>query len=57
MLLGTFKTVFNSVFLVPTKTNTLHHKATIERQDRQTVGSPNTSKQGMFLNIIFMHSW
>lgn len=38
MLLGTFKTVFNSVFLVPTKTNTLHHKATVERQEseRQT---------------------
>lgn len=25
MLLGTFKTVFISVFLVPTKTNTPHH--------------------------------
>lgn len=31
MLLGTFKTVFNSVFLVPTKTNTPHHMAKMER--------------------------
>lgn len=31
MLLGTFKTVFNSVFLVPTKTNTLHHMVKMER--------------------------
>lgn len=30
MLLGTFKTVFNSVFLVPTKTNTPHHMAKME---------------------------
>lgn len=27
MLLGTFKTMFNSVFLVPTKTNTPYHMA------------------------------
>lgn len=32
MLLGTFKTVFNSVFLVPTKTNTPHHMAKMEMQ-------------------------
>ena len=31
MLLGTFKTVFNSVFLVPTKTNTPRHMAKMER--------------------------
>lgn len=31
MLLGTFKTVFNSLFLVPTKTNTPHHMAKMER--------------------------
>ena len=31
MLLGTFKTVFNSQFLEPTKTNTLQHMAKIER--------------------------
>lgn len=62
MLLGTFQTVFNSVFLVPTKTNTLHHKATAERQESWETDSgecseTNTSKEGMFLNIIFMHFW
>lgn len=61
MLLGTFKTVFNSVFLVPPKTNTLHRKATVERRDRQTdsgeCSETNTSKEGMFLNIIFLHFW
>lgn len=31
MLLGTFKTVFNSVFLVPPKTNTPHHMAKMGR--------------------------
>lgn len=31
MLLGTFKTVFNSLILVPTKTNTPHHMAKMER--------------------------
>lgn len=31
MLLGTFKTAFISVFLVPSKTNTPHHMATMER--------------------------
>lgn len=31
MLLGTFKTVFNSLFLVPTKTDTRHHMVVMER--------------------------
>lgn len=31
MLLGTFKTVFNSLFLVPTKTDTQHHMVAMER--------------------------
>lgn len=31
MLLGTFKTVFNSLFLVPTKTDTRHHVVVMER--------------------------
>lgn len=31
MLLGTFKTVFNSLFLVPTKTDTQHHMVVMER--------------------------
>lgn len=34
MLLGTFKTVFNSVFLVPTKTNTPYHMAKKQRVRR-----------------------
>lgn len=34
MLLGTFKTVFNSVFLVPTKTNTLYCKERDTQTDR-----------------------
>lgn len=32
MLLGTFKTVFNSVFLVGTKNKTPHHMAKMERR-------------------------
>lgn len=32
MLLGTFKTVFNSVFLVGTKNKTPHHMAKVERR-------------------------
>lgn len=45
MLLGTFKTVFNSVFLVPTKTNTLHRKAMVERQETQRQTEENAPIQ------------
>lgn len=50
MLLGTFKTVFNSVFLVPTKTNTLHRKE--RERDRQK--GYTQIHEGVFLNIVFV---
>lgn len=50
MLLGTFKTVFNGVFLVPPKTNTPHHMAKKERrsilQCERKAGEKEGEKKG-----------
>lgn len=50
MLLGTFKTVFNHVFLVPTKTNTLHHMANVDRCSIQVHGR---EREGGRIVLIF----
>lgn len=51
MLLGTFKTVFNSVFLVPTKTNTPHHMAKMERpKEWERDGGREIERRRDFIN-------
>lgn len=54
MLLGTFKTVFNSVFLVPTKTNTLHRKQRErgEESERQMRGYTQIHGRSVFKHGI-----